>query len=87
MKTNFTFKNDELSRQFERLTPDDVRQMARDFISEYGSTLPFFSRNIGLHPTVIGNWLRGKQVLGERSLKRIFAYLAEVYPKYQEYIR
>lgn len=87
MKSDFIFKNDELGRQFERLTADDVKKMAKGFLAEYGSPLPFFSKNIDLHPTVVCRWLNGKQVLGERSLKRIFAYLADAYPRYQEYVR
>lgn len=87
MKSDFTFKNAELNRQFEKLTADEVKKMAKGFLAEYGSPLPFFSKNVDLHPTVVCGWLNGKQVLGKRSLKRIFAYLADAYPKYQDYIK
>lgn len=86
MKTNFTFEDESLNRQFEQLTPNDLRMMTKDFLSDYGSSRVFLARKIDLNPQVVQKWLSGKETLGTRSLKRIFSYLHENYPKWQEYL-
>lgn len=87
MKTNFIFKNDELAHHFEQLSPDNIKQMARDFVVDTDCSITSFAQKVRLNPTVVGRWLNGKETLGERSLKRIFAFLSESYSKYQELIK
>lgn len=86
MKTNFVFEDEGLNRQFEQLTPDDLRIMTKNFLSDYGSSRAFLARKIDLNPQVVQKWLSGTETLGIRSLKRIFAFLAEYYPKWHEYL-
>lgn len=87
MKTDFKFKDNDIASQFKQLSPDNIKQMAKDFVVDTDCSITSFAQKVRLNPTVVGRWLNGKETLGERSLKRIFAFLSESYSKYQELIK
>ncbi len=75
MKQKFTFSNQAVAKEFERLTADDVRNLAQSFLDEFNSPITKFAQNVGLAPNSVVMWLKSERKLGERSLSAIYSYI------------
>lgn len=85
MKKDFMLK-EEIADVFEKLSNDELRAMTLGFLKDYGASKRALGKNVDLHPNNIQLWLDNKEPLGERSLKRIFAYLTENYSRWRDYV-
>lgn len=76
----------DLDAEFARIGSDQLRKMTEDFLSDYGVPKTKFVRRVDLSYSTLDRWLTDKEPLSQKSLKRIFGFLREFYPKYQDYV-
>lgn len=86
MKKDFEFKSEEIRKEFEKLSSDELRSMTLGFLNDYGLHKTALGKRVDLNPRTIIQWLDGTEPLGERSLKRIFAFLWDYYPHWRDFI-
>lgn len=86
MKKEFMFKSETVAKEFEKLSEKELQAMTQGFLTDYGIPNTAFGKRVDLDPKSISWWVDGKKPLGTRSLKRIFVYLVDFYPKWKDYV-
>lgn len=71
---------------FSRVSPEQLRKMTEDFLDVYATPKTKFVRRVDLSYSTLDRWLTDKEPLSQKSLKRIFEFLRENFPKWIEYI-
>lgn len=86
MKKKFEFKDKSVAAEFERLSEQDVKDLAVKFFDYFGTPITKFAENVELSPGSVTLWLRGERDLGARSLARIYNFLRGANEKWNKYI-
>lgn len=72
--------------EFRKLTSDQLRAIAAEFFEDYEMPKTKFSRRVNLSNTTLNRWLLEGDVLNQRSLRRIFDFLVEYFPRWKDYV-
>lgn len=70
--------------EFAKLTSDQLRTIAAEFLDSYEMPKTKFARRVNLSSTTLNRWLLEGDVLNQRSLRRIFDFLVEYFPRWKE---
>lgn len=85
MKENFVFSNTEYEEEFNKLSTNEIRAMVLGFLHDYEMPKTKFATRCGISIGSLGRWLNDEEKYGERTLRRIFAFLADYYPHWRDY--
>lgn len=72
--------------EFSKLTSDQLRAIAAEFLDSYEMPKTKFARRVSLSGTTLNRWLTAGDTLNQRSLRRIFDFLVEYFPRWKDYV-
>lgn len=70
--------------EFAKLTSEQLRTIAAEFLDSYEMPKTKFARRVNLSSTTLNRWLLEGDVLNQRSLRRIFDFLVEFFPRWKD---
>lgn len=71
--------------EFEKLNSAKLRAMTTAFLETYEMPKTKFARRVNLSPGIVNRWLTDEEPLSVRSLKRIFEFMAEYFPRWRDF--
>ncbi len=85
MKQRFEFTNKTVAEEYERLRPEDLKNLAQTFINNFSVPVTRFADSAGLSYNTVSLWLRNECKLGDRSLKAIYDYISRTSENWNNY--
>lgn len=70
--------------EFSKLTSDQLRAIAAEFLDSYEMPKSRFARRVNLSNTTLNRWLVDGDTLNQRSLRQIFDFLVEYFPRWKD---
>lgn len=76
--------NADLDANFEKITSERLREVAKAFLGEYEMPKSRFAQRVNLSLTTINRWLLDGNQLSRESLRQIFDFLVTYFPLFKE---
>lgn len=70
--------------EFAKLTSDQLRSIAAEFFDSYEMPKSRFARRVNLSNTTLNRWLVEGDTLNQKSLRKIFEFLVEYFPRWKD---
>lgn len=70
--------------EFSKLTSDQLRVIAAEFLNSYEMPKTKFARRVNLSNTTLNRWLVEGDTLNQKSLRKIFEFLVEYFPRWKD---